>query len=289
MPWVGDSVVSVILLVGYVLFVVECSSLYIMRTAVIVNGQERGLRRTVGLLKKNLLVPNNAVMFLACESGDPATLAGYFQGAHYGGSLILPSLRDTEFNAFMQFLESSGRPAITPEAFTRSGEPWSISYLHGSGTVIQYYQVWKAWQMILEYERANDMRFDVVVRCRTDSILTERLDLLMPYFGSDRIHALQIGASRVTVRDNNVVTFGQEQFWVARRDVFALLGPMMFTYGTWDSGGPYPFNSESFFSQFCKANNIVHDMFIESGDMFNFSHPGNDEVTTDPMVFSLLR
>jgi hypothetical protein len=260
-----------------------------MRTAVIVNGQERGLRRTVNLLKKNLLMPNDAVMFLACESGNAALTAAYFQGAHYGGSMILPSLRDTEFNAFMQFLESSGRPAITPEAFTRSGEPWSMSYLHGSGTVIQYYQVWKAWQMILDYERTNNMRFDVVVRCRPDSILTERLDLSLPYFGSERIRSRQLGSSDVTLRDNNVVTFGQEQFWVARRDVFALLGPMVFTYGTWDSGGLYPFNSESFFSQFCKANHISHDMFHEAGEMFNFSHPGDEEVTTDPMVFSLLR
>lgn len=260
-----------------------------MRTAVIVNGQERGLRRTVNLLKKNLLVPNDAVMFLACESGNAALTAAYFQGAHYGGSLILPSLRDTEFNAFMQFLESSGRPAITPEAFTRSSEPWSISYLHGSGTVIQYYQVWKAWQMILDYERTHNMRFDIVVRCRPDSILTERLDLSLPYFGSERIRSRQLGSSEVTLRDNNVVTFGQEQFWVARRDVFALLGPMVFTYGTWDSGGKYPFNSESFFSQFCKVNNIVHDMFYEAGEMFNYSHPGDEEVTMDPMVFSLLR
>lgn len=260
-----------------------------MRTAVIVNGQERRLRCTVNLLKQNLLLPNAAVMFLACESGDPGTTAAYFQGAHYGGSLILPSLRDAEFNAFMQFLNTSNRPAITPEAFGRSGEGWSMEYLHTSGTVIQYYQVWKAWQMILDYERTNGMRFDVVIRCRPDSILTERLDLSLPYFGSERIRARQLGGADVTLRDNNVITFGQEQFWVARRDVFALLGPMVFTYGTWDSGGLFPFNSESFFDQFCKANNIVHDMFDESGHIFNCSHPSDEEVTTDPMVFSLLR
>ena len=260
-----------------------------MRTAVIVNGQERGLRRTANLLKQNLLLPNDAVMFLACESGNAAVTASHFQGAHYGGSLILPSLRDTEFNAFMHFLDTSNRPAITPEAFGRSGECWSMEYLHTSGTVIQYYQVWKAWQMILDYERANNMRFDVVIRCRPDSILTERLDLSLPYFGSERIRARQTGTSDLTLRDNNVITFGNEQFWVARRDVFALLGPMVFTYGTWDSGGLFPFNSESFFDEFCKANHIGHDSFWESGDMFNFSHPGNEEVTTDPMVFSLLR
>lgn len=284
MPCVGDKLASGI--VNTPRFVPLS---YTMPIAVIVNGQERGLRRTAGLLKQNLLLPNDAVMFLACESGNPAVTASYFQGAQYGGSLILPSLRDAEFNAFMYFLDTCNRPAITSEAFGRSGEGWNMGYLHSSGTVIQYYQVWKAWQMILDYERANNMRFDIVVRCRTDSILTEKLDLSLPYFGSERIRTRQTGAAEVTLRDNNVVTFGQEQFWVARRDVFALLGPMLFSYGSWDSGGLYPFNSESFFAQFCKANNIVHDMFIEPGDMFNFSHPGDEVVTTDPMVFSLLR
>jgi len=260
-----------------------------MKTAVIITGQERGLRRTINLLKRNLLEPNDAVMFLACESGDPGLTASYFQGAHYGGSHILSSLRDTEFNAFMGFLEASGRSALTTEVFSRSGEGWTMDYLHRSGTVIQYYQVWKAWQMILDYERANNMRFDIVVRCRPDSLLTERVVLSLPYFGSDRIRTRQLSTSDVTLKSTNVVTFGHEQFWVARRDVFALLGPMVFTYGTWDSGEPFAFNSESFFDEFCKINHISHDRFLEVGTMFNDSHPGDEEVTTDPMVFSLLR
>lgn len=156
-----------------------------------------------------------------------------------------------------------------------------MEYLHSSGTVLQYYQLWKAWTMLLEYEAANNMKFDVVVRCRLDSLLTEPLVFSMPQF-----------CSRVPfcITPNRVITFGHEQFWVAPRDVFALLGPMVFTYGTWDSGGLFAFNSESFFAEFCKANHIGHDMFWDTcGDMFNTSHPGDEEVLTDPRVFSLLR
>ena len=251
-----------------------------MHVAVLFTGQERCIHRTAKLLKRNLLENNNAVVFLACESSDPQRLANHFQGAQYGGSHILPTLRTPEFNAFMQVLDCANRPALRPEVFSRTTEGWTMGYLHSSGTVLQYYQVWKAWTMLLEYEAANNMKFDVVVRCRLDSLLTEPLDFSMPQF-----------CSRVPfcITPNRVITFGHEQFWVAPRDVFALLGPMVFTYGTWDSGGLFAFNSESFFDEFCKANHIGHDSFWETGDMFNFSHPGNEEVTTDPMVFSLLR
>lgn len=252
-----------------------------MKTAVLFTGQERGLRRTIRLLKQNLIDANNAVVFLACETDNPTRMASYFQGTQYGGSYILPTLRTAEFDAFMHLLDVADRPAIRPEAFNRTAEGWNMGYLHSSGTVIQYYHLWKAWMMMLEYEKVNTMRFDVVVRCRPDSILTERLD-----FSADTI------APRVplSLKPNSVVTFGHEQFWVARRDVFALLGPMVFTFGCWDSGDKYPFNSESFFDEFCKANHIEHQMFWDTtGEMFNTSHPGDEEVTSDPRVFSLLR
>ena len=128
-----------------------------------------------------------------------------------------------------------------------------MHYLRSSGTVIQYYQVWKAWLMLLEYEKANNMRFDVVVRCRPDALLTERLDLSKLTTDADELTCRSMGLQRIVNRgavtgqpwgDKVVWTLGQEQFWVAKRDTFALLGPMIFTFGSWDSGTPYAFNSE---------------------------------------------
>ena len=252
-----------------------------MKTAVIFTGQERGLRRTIRLLKQNLLEANNTVVFLACETDDPGRMASYFQGTEYGGSMLLPTFRTAEFNAFMHLLDVGDRPALRSDAFGRSDEGWSMQYLHSSGTVIQYYQLWKAWLMLLEYEKVNNMRFDVVVRCRPDSILTDRLSV----YGETLAPRIPL-----SLKSNNVVTLGHEQFWIARREVFALFGSMVFTFGCWDSGGKFPFNSESFFDEFCKANHIKHDSFWDTcGDMFNTSHPGDEEVLTDPRVFSLLR
>jgi len=70
--------------------------------------------------------------------------------------------------------------------------------------------------------------------------------------------------------------------------VFALLGSMLLAYGYWDNGTDYAFNSECFFDEFCRMNHITHWAYIQ-GELFNFNHPGTDEVLEDPLVFSLLR
>lgn len=281
-----------------------------MRTAVIFTGQERNLHRTIRLLRNNLLGLNSSVVFLACESNDPNQMIQYFNGIEIGGSKILPSFRTPEFNAFMQMLSVSQRPALTSEVFNRTNEGWSMQYLEHSGTIIQYYQLWQGWLLLLDYEKKHNIQFDVVVRCRPDCLLTERIDLSRLEVTSDEFVSRSMGSDRLlrtirtriphevyehpvghTYTDKVVWTLGLEQVWIAKRDVFALLGPMMFTYGSWDSGRNWAFNSESFFQQFCDANHITHWGYMDhnQGSLFNFSHPGNDEVLDDQYVFSLLR
>lgn len=274
-----------------------------MRTAVIFTGQERTLRQTIPFLRQNLLESNNAVVFLACESSNPDQLLRHFRGIEVGGSEILQTFRTPEFNAFIQMVWSSGRPALLQKVFNRTNEGWTIQYLWDSGTVIQYYQVWKAWLQILEYEKVHGMKFDVVVRCRPDCLLTEKLDLSKLTTTGDEFTCRSMGSERiyntVCTRTPNgdyedpvghpyiekvVWTLGFEQVWIAKRDVFALFGPMVFVYGCWDSGGLYAFNSESFFQEFCRANHITHWGYMDTNQTSLFNHSGSSE-----FVFSLLR
>ena len=265
-----------------------------MRTAVLITGQERSLPRIIRLLRKNLLEPNNVTVFFACESNDKERLLGYFDGITIGGADIRPTFRDTEFGTISTMVWSSCRPALQDRVFARSNEGWSVRYVFDSGTLLQYYQLWKAWGLVLEYEKQHG-KFDIVVRCRPDFLLTERLNL-STVMSSDELTCRSLGSQRIKDRltlkggstENAVITLGTEQFWVARRDVFALFGPMVYMFGVWDSGTTYAFNSECFFSQFCEMNHLTHWIYSE-GNIFNTNHPGTDEVLDDPLVFSLLR
>lgn len=280
-----------------------------MTVAVLVTGQERSLRRVIRLLRQNLLDPNKVVLFFACETSDPVQFQSHFDGLEIGGADLRTTFRDPEFQVLTHMLWVSKRPGLSKDVFTRSGEPWTIEYIWNSGTLLQYYQLWKAWLLLLEYERTHGMTFSTVVRCRPDSLLTERIDLSRLTTAEDELTCRSMGSERIrsvlgsrTIHpeyehpfghpfaDKVVWTLGHEQLWIAKRDTFALFGSMVFCFGSWDSGGRCAFNSESFFHQYCIANHITHWACIEStAVLFNTTHPGTDEVTEDPSIFSLLR
>lgn len=268
-----------------------------MRTAVILTGQERSLHKLYKHTRKNLIEPNNSTLFLACEVDNPDRMKSYFDGIEIGGDDIRnASFRTPDFEAFTLMLHSGGRPALLESVFERTRpEPYHVGYVLQGASVLQYYQVLKAWLMVLEYERKHKMRFDVVVRWRTDALITEKLDL-SALFSTDELTCRSLGCARIREKltptggsmDRVVITLGMEQTWFAKRDVFALLGPMMYMYGCWDNGSKYAFNSETFFQVFCDMNHITHWGFWED-PLFNESHRNEDVVASDPQVFSLVR
>jgi hypothetical protein len=267
-----------------------------MRTAVIITGQERSLPKLYKHTRSNLLEPNNATLFFACETSNPDQLRGFFDGIEIGGEDMRTSFRTPEFEAFTHALHCGGRPALAEHVFARTRpETWEIGYVLYGASVLQYYQVLKAWLMVLEYEQKHKMRFDVVVRWRTDALLTEKLDL-STLFSQDELTVRSLGSQRIREKltpnglpmDRVVITLGMEQTWFAKRDVFALLGPMMYMYGAWDNGSKYAFNSETFFQVFCDMNHITHWGFWED-PLFNESHRDATDIISDPIVFSLVR
>jgi len=255
-----------------------------MRTAILFTGQKRTLAKVLPLLKQNLLDTNHVTLFFACEGeGILEAFAGY----EIGGADIRSSFRTPEFELLLEAM--IGRPGLSDEVFERSrqadGLCWTMDYVRQSGSVVQYYQVWKAYCLMLEYERRNGMRFDVCVRGRLDLMLSEPLPLedfvTQTHTTED---ARSLGSRRIRIRnrvripdtyehprgtlptDRIVWTLGPEQVWICRRDVFDVFGPMVFSYGLYDSKKPFSFNSETFFHETCKHHSIVHYAFLEEGN-----------------------
>ncbi len=283
-----------------------------MRTAILFTGQVRSLARVASLLRKNLLDPNNVTLFFACE-GDSAEILKHLDGYEIGGLDIRSSFRTPEFDAILAMLR--GRPGVSEEVFERSrqadnGVPWNIDYVRESGTVVQYYQLWKAYCRLLEYERSHGVRFDACVRARLDMLLTEpiRLESFIGHEFESEAQARSMGSFRIRTLNTRttpgnyespwgtplsprtVWTLGPEQVWFCSRDLFDVFGPMVFSYGLYDSKKPFSFNSETFFHQTCLQHSIVHYVFQEEGNpAFNYNHPGSDPVVADPWVCTLLR
>ncbi len=263
-----------------------------MKSAILIVGGERSIAKTIENLKNNILEPNRPVLFFACETDSPERLLGYFDGFDIGGSLLLPSFRTSEYSHIQSMCLE--RPGLSEAVFRRArnadGLLWDNSYLTTGGTILQYYQLWKAWELLLDYERKHSMKFDFCVKWRLDMFVTKPLVFAgIPSYGSeDNVRSMGNDYMKHHPRtqktnpyyehgygtqyeDNTVWSFGHEQIFMAKRKNFQCFGTMILWFGLWDSGGPFAFNSETFFHEVCLHHQMVHWIFMEdSNPLFTY-------------------
>jgi hypothetical protein len=265
-----------------------------MRTAMILTGGLRTFEKTAAALFKHIVEPNNCTLFVVCESEEDPTelIQSKFPGIEIGGMLWAPSFRsDSEgFNGIADDTFNSDRPGLTDEVFARAGwdpvvgKEWIRS---GSGSLVQWYQLWLSWFLVSGYEMRNDMKFDICMKSRFDLLFTETIQLTdffsgewttseeeMRSLGNTRMrsnptdvsngYADEVGTPLGTF-DTTVWTFGIELAILAKRDTFELLVSTIFNYGKWDSGLTSSFNSETTFHQYCKSLGLIHWAYQDIG------------------------
>lgn len=281
-----------------------------MRTAILFTGGLRTFDRTAPFLFENLIKPNNATIFVACETqNDPTEI---LEKAFPGVEVVVsykPSYRDTEFERIANdCLYNSDHAGLQPGVFLRSGWDmhWTIEWLKNmSGSMVQWHQLAKAWEMVVEYEIIHNIKFDVCVKSRFDILLKERLDLVAFFLGSPSTEEemRSLGSERMKkapyvatngyddppgilgTRENTVWTLAVELVIIAKRDTFEPLTSTFSKYGKWDSGLKYSFNSETTFHQHCKSLGYVHYAYQDLGYPLYYSGNVNDS----PWVFVILR
>lgn len=232
--------------------------------ALIITGQYRSFNTILPSLIKNIIEPNNCTVFICCESTGQQIDYPMIQ-------IVEPTFRNTEFQSILTMIRTSTRPGLSSEVFERSrkadGINWQYSYVEQSGTILQYYQVWRIWQKVLEYERTHNVRFENIMRTRTDIFFGSPINMSNVFDG--RIGELYSNNTLVTtsryfddltstIDENTVITLGEEQVWISKRKNFDLLSQILFHYGLYDSALPFAFNSETQFHQFCKHHNLKH-------------------------------
>jgi len=232
--------------------------------AVIITGQYRSFDKILPSLIKNIIEPNNCIVFICLEGScqiEPL-------GITVGGIIVEPTFRNSEFQAILDMVRNSSRPGLSPEVFERSrqadGLNWQYSYVEQSGTILQYYQFWRIWQKVLEYERQHNMKFENIMRTRTDIYISRPIDISNVFSGYiENLYANNklVEKSKYfddLARSDGVITLGEEQVWISKRENFNILSQLIFHYGLYDSGFPFAFNSETQFHQFCKHHGLKH-------------------------------
>ena len=237
--------------------------------AIIITGQYRSLDKILPNLIKNIIEPNNCTVFICLEgSCDIKELINYNSLFKLGHLLVEPTFRNSEFQAILDMIRNSNRSGLSPEVFERSrkadGINWQYSYIEQSGTILQYYQFWRIWQKVLEYERQNNIKFENIVRTRTDIYISKPINISNVFTGyiNELYSEKKLVESSKYFDDlipgDGVITLGEEQVWISKRENFNILSQLIFHYGLYDSGFPFAFNSETQFHQFCKNHGLKH-------------------------------
>ena len=273
-----------------------------MSVAVILTGQYRCFDNTFKNIKDFLLLPNNAKVFVYCETS--LTREEFRKnleikwGEEVIGDCVVYKDRPLEFHQIYKNLIAT-KPAIQPCKFAQVG--FGQSYLWNSGSILEYYQYRKAFDLLSEYEKRTGKKFDIIVRSRLDIVYGERLYLssffnridsgILERIGDGGKYIMNLGNETLAKNNNSnpahygyvcdlsgekfdsareildhiqeasyIWTLGPNQVWIGRREIMAKLYKLLYSYGDYDIGFRDGFNSETQFTQFCKAHNIKHFM-----------------------------
>lgn len=266
------------------------------KVALLITGGFRTFDKSLETIYENIISKNDCICFFLVEGvWGPKIIwdnVNKYPGIKIGWLMSAESYRDKHYNAIVEMTKNSDRDALKREVFERaSAQPgndidwpnYGPNFIFNtSGSLLQFYQVWRLWQHVTRYERENNMKFTHAVRVRTDLLIgkplfisdtfaadnpilremeknnefTDAEDESCEYFDSKRL-------TMDTYPGDYLITLGVDIVWIAKRNVFQQLTNMVFHYGIWDSGAAYAFNAEGCFHQFCKHNNIRHYYLTE--------------------------
>ena len=148
-----------------------------MKVALLLTGELRTLERTQQTILANLIIPNNASVFIHAEnkSYDQTTkteLSVFTQywGNHVKAAMFLSAVEQREYKYILDYLWNC--KAKISETVFKAKTPVNREYLRNSGTIIEYYQIWKCYQLMRDYEKQQGQQFDLIIRSRLDAIFT---------------------------------------------------------------------------------------------------------------------
>jgi len=271
-----------------------------MSVAVILTGQYRCFDKICTNIEKYLLTPNKAKVFVYCETSLTKEELRKNLERKWGGDIIgdcnVYKERPLEFHAIYKNLVAT-KPAIQPSKFAKVY--FEQHYLWTSGSILEYYQYMKAFDLLSEYEKQTGEKFDIIVRSRLDIVYGECLYLssffnhidsgILERIGNAGKYIMNLG-NETLARNNNrnpphyghtcdisginfdtereildhirsasyIWTLGPNQVWIGRREIMGKLHKLIYSYGDYDIGSKEGFNSETQFTQFCKARHIKH-------------------------------
>ncbi len=148
--------------------------------AVLFTGQYRTFDKTYTHILNNLLKPNNAKAFIYCETdiyeNDFLFLLKQRWPEEYIGKVCC--VQDSKTKEYEQILEYllKNKEALKKEYIEKFN--YKYEYIQNGGSILEHYQYMKCFDLMIKYEKEHNIKFDIIMRCRLDIVLTQQINIL---------------------------------------------------------------------------------------------------------------
>ena len=156
-----------------------------MKVALLLTGEVRTVDKTHHPLLENLIIPNHADIFICSDNtsykentGVDVGIFETYWGSHVKKAVFSSEKDKKEYQHIFEYLWNF-KSGITQEAMSTSGV--DREYLRNSGTLIEYFQIWKCSRLMMDYEQENRFKYDIVIRGRLDMVFTEKMEIASFY------------------------------------------------------------------------------------------------------------
>ena len=138
------------------------------KVAIIYTGETRTIKDTITLFKNNVILNENYHVFAVIQGND----------IDFHNKLINETIGENikSLNWFNKNDDDWINLRETQLKKMSGCENWVANYLRNSGSMIEYYQMYLAYNSLVDYENKHNIKYDYVLRFRTDTVMKDKLD-----------------------------------------------------------------------------------------------------------------
>lgn len=137
-----------------------------MNVAIIYTGEIRTLEKTLPYLKRNVILNKNVHLFATIQTNE---FEKYKK--------ILENELGENIKSIVRFIKNDEWLNLQQMLLNNMQIPThSKVYLKNGGSMIEYRQLQMSYQSLVSYEKDNNIKYDYIIRCRTDTIFTKPID-----------------------------------------------------------------------------------------------------------------
>jgi hypothetical protein len=171
-----------------------------MNVAVLYTGALRTIHKTFMHFKRNILLHSNVHVFACLENDSDKcneewdTILKNELGENIKSIIWKSNKHDSDWNSVKKInLEN-----------IHSHIGWARHYLNESGSMFEHFQMQNAYKSMLVYENTNNIKYEYIVRCRTDTIFGKPIDFHWLNYSDDELNEILIKLSS-TLKEHNIM------------------------------------------------------------------------------------